>query len=745
MDEEEYLGAYTPSHTIYEGKKMIYIKNNDSSNCIGICKDNFEISYSDIHTIKYLSQFIITRVYGILGIINFKNTPCLVFGIKYELRTIYFFNQAVYKLEDIHYLPLINYNINIKKEIEKEFEIFKEKILKTNLFFSYPYDLSVSFYQQSNKNINSKNSFFFNYEMAIPLIKNKNIKKRHDFYTKFIDGYFQVFKNDDVAGQEILVFYIFRKINEINYYECELIMKYENDLYDFTYGILIGNEHLHKNFLVNYGIESGIIFNCTSELNSNESLKKYLPNFSFINYDKKNLERKYIKNFIEEQNKEIKKIKYFYTFKDPLTGKISNKYRQHETTQDGIFIFICDNIEIMTLFNIYINRNLVFNFFSNYQKENDFESNNDTFIDIRKIEKNIRFINCLKLFSIEFNDMTKNSYHFIFKNNLAIKSLSSSKNKNKSNLKIFIGTFNTSHLNSNQILKGFDENLFLFPKQFTEFNSTNNLPDILCISFEEIVELNVGNILISSNEKIINLYISKFTSLLCKYHPYILKLKKNLVGILTLLFVKSELNNDITHFNVIENKTGILGLGNKGNYIVTFNLKGKYFSFVTGHLSAGDKEENFEKRVNELKDIFSHIITNEKKLKKVFYFITGDLNFRIDLSKEKLYEICGQNIDQSINESTIMKHLETLKKYDQMNKVKQIFEDKKLSEEKINFAPTYKYIKGTKVYDNKRIPSWTDRILFKEDKNIKCKFYDTINLCMSDHKPLVGLFEVNLN
>ena len=180
-------------------------------------------------------------------------------------------------------------------------------------------------------------------------------------------------------------------------------------------------------------------------------------------------------------------------------------------------------------------------------------------------------------------------------------------------------------------------------------------------------------------------------------------------------------------------------------YIVTFKLKGKYFSFITGHLSAGDKDEDFNKRVNELKDIFSNIIPDNNKLKKLFYFIAGDLNFRIDLSKEKLYEICSQNIDQSINEPQIMKYLETLKKYDQMNKVKQIFGDKKLSEETINFAPTYKYIKGTKVYDNKRTPSWTDRILFKEDKNIKCKFYDTINLFLSDHKPLIGLFKVNLN
>ena len=49
------------------------------------------------------------------------------------------------------------------------------------------------------------------------------------------------------------------------------------------------------------------------------------------------------------------------------------------------------------------------------------------------------------------------------------------------------------------------------------------------------------------------------------------------------------------------------------------------------------------------------------------------------------------------------------------------------------------------IYNEKRTPSWTDRILFKEDKNIKCIFYDTLDLYISDHKPLVGLFNINLN
>ena len=37
----------------------------------------------------------------------------------------------------------------------------------------------------------------------------------------------------------------------------------------------------------------------------------------------------------------------------------------------------------------------------------------------------------------------------------------------------------------------------------------------------------------------------------------------------------------------------------------------------------------------------------------------------------------------------------------------------------ITFPPTYKYTKGTNFYNlSKRVPSWTDRILFKKGKRI---------------------------
>ena len=143
-----------------------------------------------------------------------------------------------------------------------------------------------------------------------------------------------------------------------------------------------------------------------------------------------------------------------------------------------------------------------------------------------------------------------------------------------------------------------------------------------------------------------------------------------------------------------------------------------------------------------MNEIFNNIYENKNG--NILYFISGDLNFRIELPKEKFNEICTGNSQGVVNEYQAKEKIDILKKYDQMNKVKEAFKKEKLYEEKINFPPTYKYEKMKINYNDKRTPSWTDRILFKKDDNIKCVFYDTIDLYISDHKPLVGLFEINL-
>ena len=69
-----------------------------------------------------------------------------------------------------------------------------------------------------------------------------------------------------------------------------------------------------------------------------------------------------------------------------------------------------------------------------------------------------------------------------------------------------------------------------------------------------------------------------------------------------------------------------------------------------------------------------------------------------------------------------------------------------VDESEITFPPTYKYVKGTSFYNlSKRVPSWTDRILFKKGGKIRTILYDRVCIHFSDHKPIIGLFEIDIH
>ena len=82
---------------------------------------------------------------------------------------------------------------------------------------------------------------------------------------------------------------------------------------------------------------------------------------------------------------------------------------------------------------------------------------------------------------------------------------------------------------------------------------------------------------------------------------------------------------------------------------------------------------------------------------------------------------------------------------EELNELKKTLGIYEINEHRIKFLPTYKYIKGNKLYNvSKRIPSWTDRILFKKSKDIRCLFYNKIDLNISDHRPVFALFEIEM-
>ena len=277
------------------------------------------------------------------------------------------------------------------------------------------------------------------------------------------------------------------------------------------------------------------------------------------------------------------------------------------------------------------------------------------------------------------------------------------------------------------------------------FHRNNRIPDIIVVGLEEIVELDIYNLLsITSNEDTVNNWTNNLITTINSIYPYTFKQITilNLVGIYCLILAQSHLKEDIEILDTKVVKTGLFGtLGNKGYLIANLRLFKKIeISFAVGHLEAG--ENSNDERISTLKQILSTELEgkNGNKIFKNsdFWIILGDLNFRIEMSFEKSYEMIKR------------KEYVTLYEFDQLYLCR--LNDGGLievNEARINFPPTYKYISGSNNYlndiENLRTPSWTDRILFCHKNYIRNLDYSNIpSIMYSDHRAVQASFEINL-
>ena len=69
-------------------------------------------------------------------------------------------------------------------------------------------------------------------------------------------------------------------------------------------------------------------------------------------------------------------------------------------------------------------------------------------------------------------------------------------------------------------------------------------------------------------------------------------------------------------------------------------------------------------------------------------------------------------------------------------------------EAQLIFDPTYKYNSHSNDYDTSsknRTPAWCDRILYDDaDNNLSQIYYGRAELKLSDHRPVMGLFEAKI-
>ena len=201
-------------------------------------------------------------------------------------------------------------------------------------------------------------------------------------------------------------------------------------------------------------------------------------------------------------------------------------------------------------------------------------------------------------------------------------------------------------------------------------------------------------------------------------------------------------------------KMGIINLINHLRSIIYENSKNKNrFSLDINHKQNDKKKKmstkNFFKQLSEYKfgSKLPSDISNSENYNSHQSSKSRENDKEIDEDYNNYYTNNDKNEKISMDENIFQQYF--FNEFLQEEELK-TFKEKELNmynidEAEITFPPTYKFIKGTNFYNlSKRVPSWTDRILFKKGKKITPIFYERICINFSDHKPIVGLYEINL-
>lgn len=238
--------------------------------------------------------------------------------------------------------------------------------------------------------------------------------------------------------------------------------------------------------------------------------------------------------------------------------------------------------------------------------------------------------------------------------------------------------------------------------------------------------------------------------------PYYVMLYAAAHGVLYLtVFIRRDLIwfcSEVEHSTVT---TRIISqIKTKGAVGIGFTFFGTSFLFITSHFTSGDSKVydrilDYNKIIealalpkglpdtNPYRSIASDVTT---RFDEVFWF--GDFNFRLNKDRIK--------VDGLLSQTDCM-DMEPLLQHDQLTKEMKdgsIF--KGFQEAPIHFYPTYKFDVGCDVYDTtskQRTPSYTDRILFRNRQvdDIKVLKYTTCSsIKTSDHRPVIGMFQVKL-
>lgn len=235
--------------------------------------------------------------------------------------------------------------------------------------------------------------------------------------------------------------------------------------------------------------------------------------------------------------------------------------------------------------------------------------------------------------------------------------------------------------------------------------------------------------------------------------PFSVLLTENLVGLFTCIFVRSDLLPRIRLPGSYAVKTGLGGrYGNKGALLTRFVLDDTSLCFINCHLAAGQR--NVRRRNLDVADILqssSPTLTSNDlafalgsdgsmAMDHEICLLAGDLNYRLDLSRETAMTLIEQN------------RFADLFAADQLQleiRSNPQFGLRHFLEAPICFAPTYKFDRLTNDYDSSdkaRVPAYCDRILYRSRTGnmVQCTSYKRWDATVSDHRPVSATFSMRV-
>ncbi len=348
-------------------------------------------------------------------------------------------------------------------------------------------------------------------------------------------------------------------------------------------------------------------------------------------------------------------------------------------------------------------------------------------------------------------------------------------------MKIFTGTWNVNAREFEETKDSLSDWIVL---------PSNEIADIYSFGFQEIVTLNSKNVVMNGSESAERSDRWKQRSLaaLAKFDvSFQLVMEVHMVGLLLLIFARDTLMPQISDIRSATVGVGILGImGNKGGVCVRLSVYATTVCFVCAHLQANREAvlgrnsdyRNILERISFLptetgmSDAFNSSSSNSNVsgrgggvsesqraprawafadrcdalgiLEHDVVFWCGDLNYRIQESMPT------DRVFSWVREG----HWAMLRDVDQLNverKKGAVFAG--FEEGIIAFAPTYKYIPGTAVYEDReekklRAPAWCDRVLWRvlhEGDSVQQQHYSCVSsLLLSDHLPVAACFAVRV-